>query len=42
MYKENEYSIKNMKNKCIDSEGNNHLIDRIRQSINHKKIYFLT
>ena len=43
MYKENEYSIKNMKNKYIDSEGNNHLIDRIRQSINHKKkIYSLT
>ena len=40
--KENEYSIKNMKNMNMENEGNNHLIDRIRQSINYnKKIYSL-
>ena len=42
-YKENTYSIKNMKNLYIDSDGNNNLIDRIRKSINSKKkIYSLT
>ena len=43
IHKENEYTIKNMKNLYIDSEGNNNLIDRIRKSINYKKkVYSVT
>jgi len=43
LYKENEYSIKNMKNLNIDSDGNNNLIDKIRKSASNKKrVYALT
>ena len=41
--KENAYSIKNMKNLNVDSEGNNNLIDKIKKSVNNrKKVYSLT
>jgi hypothetical protein len=43
LYKENEFTIKNMKNLYTDSDGNNNLIDRIRKSYNNKKrVYMLT
>ena len=43
LYKENEYSIKNMKNLNIDSDRNNNLIDKIRKSASNKKrVYALT
>ena len=43
LYKENEFTIKNMKNLYTDSDGNNNLIDRIRKSNNNKKrVYMLT
>ena len=37
IYKENVYTIANMKNLNPDLEGNNNLIDRIRNSINNKR-----
>ena len=42
IYKGNNYTIKNIKNLYVDSEGNDNLIDKIRKSINYKKkIYTL-
>ena len=40
IHKTNNYTIKNIKNLYINSEGNNNLIDKIRKSINYHKIIY--